>query len=57
MITTFATTLSPIDSSEKERLTLIDLVTDWQMEHYPLDENAPGITVRVREGRRAGASA
>ncbi len=50
MITTFATTLSAIDSSEKERLTLIDLVTDWQMEHYPLDENAPGITVRVREG-------
>lgn len=50
MITTFATTLSAIDSSEKERLTLIDLVTDWQMENYPLDDNAPGITVRVREG-------
>ena len=50
MITTFATTLTAIDSSEKERLTLIDLVTDWQMENYPLDENAPGVTVRVREG-------
>ena len=50
MITTFATTLSAIDSSEKERLILVDLVTDWQMENYPLDENAPGITVRVREG-------
>ena len=50
MITTFATTLTAVDYSERDRITLVDLVTDWQMEHYPFDENAPGTSVRVREG-------
>lgn len=50
MITTYATTLTAVDYSEHDRIALVDLVTDWQMAHYPFDENAPGTTVRVREG-------
>ncbi len=50
MITTFATTLTSVDYAETDRLTLIDLVTDWQMANYPFNENAPGVSVRVREG-------
>jgi len=50
VITTFATTLTAVDYSESDRITLVDLVTDWQMKHYPFDENAPGTSVRVREG-------
>lgn len=50
MITTYATTLVAVDHTEADRITLVDLVTDWQMEHYPIDDTAPGVTVRVREG-------
>lgn len=50
MITTFATTLTAVDFAENDRLTLIDLVTDWQTDNYPFNENAPGVSVRVREG-------
>lgn len=50
MITTYATTLTAVDFSEKDRIALIDVVTDWQMANYPVDENAPGTSIRVREG-------
>lgn len=51
MITTYALSLSSVDRTEHDRITLIDLITDWQMEAYPLDEddvNARGISVRTR---------
>ena len=50
MITTYATTLTAVDFSESDRIALIDVITDWQMANYPIDDNAPGTTVRVREG-------
>jgi hypothetical protein len=50
MITTYATTLTAVDFTESERIALIDVLTDWQMAHYPIDDNAPGTTIRVREG-------
>jgi len=50
MITTYATTLTAVDFAESDRIALIDVLTDWQMANYPVDENAPGTTIRVREG-------
>lgn len=50
MITTYATTLTAVDFSEEDRIAVIDVLTDWQMANYPIDENVPGTTIRVREG-------
>lgn len=50
MITTYATTLTAVDFAEADRIAVIDVLTDWQMANYPIDENAPGTTIRVREG-------
>ena len=50
MITTYALSLSSVDRTEQDRITLIDLITDWQMEAYPFDDDndARGISVRTR---------
>ncbi len=51
MITTYAVSLSSVDRTEADRIALIDLITDWQMEAYPVDVNddAPTtFTVRTR---------
>ena len=51
MITTYALSLSSVDRTEHDRITLIDLITDWQMDAYPLDEDdtdTRGISVRTR---------
>lgn len=51
MITTYALSLSSVDRTEHDRITLIDLITDWQMDAYPLDDDdvdARGISVRTR---------
>lgn len=50
MITTYATTLTAVDFTEQDRIAVIDVLTDWQMANYPIDDNAPGTTIRVREG-------
>ena len=50
MITTYATTLTAVDFTSHDRIALIDVLTDWQMANYPIDDNAPGTTIRVREG-------
>lgn len=50
MITTYATTLTALDFTEADRIALIDVLTDWQMANYPIDETVPGTTIRVREG-------
>jgi hypothetical protein len=49
MITTYALSLAAHDCGEDERITLIDLVSDWLVEHFPLDSYPPGTTVRTRE--------
>lgn len=51
MITTYALSLSSVDRTENDRITLIDLITDWQMASYPIDTDddiAHGISVRTR---------
>lgn len=48
MITTYALSLTAQDCGETERITLIDLVSDWLVEHFPLDSYPPGTTVRTR---------
>ena len=51
MITTYALSLSSVDRTEQDRITLIDLITDWQMDAYPLDDddtNSRGVSVRTR---------
>ena len=49
MITTYALSLSSRDCTDTERIALIDLVTDWLVDNYPIDSYAPGTTVRTRE--------
>lgn len=50
MITTYAISLSSVDRRESDRIALIDAVTDWQTENYPLamDVDTPGLNVRTR---------
>ena len=51
MITTYAVSLSSVDRTENDRIALIDLITDWQMEAYPVDvdDDAPSaFSVRTR---------
>lgn len=50
MITTYAVSFSTPDCTESQRITLIDLVTDWQVDHYPVDseDDDAGRSVRTR---------
>ena len=48
MITTYAVSLAEPDCGERERIALIDLVSDWVVEHYPLDTRPAGLTVRTQ---------
>lgn len=50
MITTYAVSFSTVDCTEDERIALIDLVTDWQVDHHPVDseEDDAGRSVRTR---------
>ncbi len=49
MITTYALSLPTVDCTEQQRIALIDLVSDWLVEFYPLESRGPGTTVRIRE--------
>lgn len=51
MITTYAVSFSTRDCTEEDRITLIDLVTDWQVALFPLDsdeDSRPGLSMRTR---------
>ena len=51
MITTYAVSLLTRDCTEHDRVTLIDLVTDWQVEQFPFDsdeDSRPGLSMRTR---------
>ena len=48
MITTYALSLPTVDCTEQHRIVVIDIVSDWLVEHYPLDARGPGTTVRTR---------
>lgn len=51
MITTYALSLNSVDRTEADRIALIDLITDWQMDAYPVDveDDVPtGLSVRTR---------
>ena len=47
MITTYAVSLTEPDCTESQRIALVDLVSDWVVEHYPLDSRPAGLTVRT----------
>ena len=47
MITTYAVSLTEPDCGDAERIALIDLVSDWVVEHYPLDSRPAGLSVRT----------
>lgn len=49
MQTTYAVSLLAPDSSETDRLTAVDLWSDWLAENYRTDSRPPGLSVRVRE--------
>lgn len=52
MITTYAVSFATKGRTEADRITLIDLVTDWQMANYSVgsddDDHRPGLSVRSR---------
>ena len=53
MITTYAVSFSTVDCTEAQRIALIDLVTDWQVEHCPVESDdddtiGTGRSVRTR---------
>lgn len=51
MITTYAVSFSTRDCIEVDRVTLIDLVTDWQVDQFPFDsdeDSRPGLSMRTR---------
>jgi len=51
MITTYAVSFSTRDCTEDDRVTLIDLVTDWQVDQFPFDsdeDSRPGLSMRTR---------
>lgn len=50
MKTTYAVAFTVDDSTEKTRLTIIDTISDWLADRFPLDERPPGTFVRAREG-------
>lgn len=47
MITTYAVSLTAEDCGERERIALIDLVSDWLVAQYPVDSRPAGLSVRV----------
>ena len=47
MITTYAVSLTAEDCGDNERITLIDLVSDWLVAQYPVDSRPAGLSVRV----------
>jgi hypothetical protein len=49
MLTTYAVSLTAPDRTERDRIVLVDLLTDWLLEHYPIDSRPAGTSVRVRE--------
>lgn len=49
MQTTYAISLVATDCSESDRITAIDLWSDWLAENYPTETRPPGLSVRVRE--------
>ncbi len=49
MITTYALSLPTVDCTDKDRIALIDVVSDWLVDNYPIDSYAPGTIVRTRE--------
>lgn len=51
MITTYAVSFATRDCTEDDRITLIDLVTDWQVALFPFDsdeDSRPGLSMRTR---------
>ena len=51
MITTYAVSFTTVDCTEHDRVTLIDLVTDWQVDQFPFDsdeDSRPGLSMRTR---------
>lgn len=51
MITTYAVSFATRDRTEQDRIALIDLVTDWQVELFPVDsddDSRPGLSMRTR---------
>ena len=51
MITTYAISFASVDRTESDRITLVDLVTDWQVEAFPFDSEEgypPGLSMRTR---------
>lgn len=52
MITTYAVSFATPGRSERDRIVLVDLVTDWQLQHHPFrpdEEGRPGASLRLRE--------
>lgn len=52
MITTYAVSFVTPGRSDNDRIVLVDLITDWQMQHHPFrpdEEGRPGASLRLRE--------
>jgi hypothetical protein len=49
MLTTYALSLVATDATETDRITAVDLWSDWLAENYPFDSRPAGTSVRVRE--------
>lgn len=50
-MTTYAASFSTVDCTEQDRITLVDLVTDWQVDTFPFDSDEgyrPGLSMRTR---------
>lgn len=50
MITTYAVTLTSDPVPSSQWITVVDLVSDWLADNYPLEDRPPGTFVRWREG-------
>ena len=50
MITTYAVTLTSDPVRDSQWITVVDLVSDWLADNYPLEDRPPGTFVRWREG-------
>lgn len=50
MITTYAVTLTSDPGPASQWITVVDLVSDWLADNYPLEDRPPGTFVRWREG-------
>lgn len=49
MITTYAVTLTSDPAPETAWISMVDLVSDWLADNYPLEDRPPGTFVRWRE--------